>query len=312
MGRIDAITNEYMSDNERFADVFNFFLYKGKQVIDPAKLREMDRTAIALPYGDDSKKSDVIQKYRDVFKMLAAMEDDNAAYLLLGVEDQTHVHYAMPARNMLYDAAQYVQQAEKTARVHRKNKDIKDDEFLSGFAKDDKLLPVITLVIYWSPDEWDGPRCIHEMLSAKDDDILQYVPDYKINLITPKEISDNDFDKFQTSLAEVFQFVKYSKDKTVLKDVVERDKSFEHLDRRTVEVINEVTGSDISIPEGAKEVNMCQALEDMKREATKQATDKTLVDDIKKLMKNLKLTAEQAMDALEIAMDDRKHLTQML
>lgn len=284
----------------------------------------MDRTVIALPYGDDSKKSDVIQKYRDVFKMLAAMEDDNAAYLLLGVEDQTHVHYAMPARNMLYDAAQYVQPAEKAARIHRENKDIKDDEFLSGFARDDKLLPVITLVIYWSPDEWDGPRSIHEMLSVKDVDILKYVPDYRINLITPREIGDNDFDKFQTSLAEVFQFIKYSKDKMELGVVMDQNKDFEHLDRRTVEVISEVTGLDIYIPEESKEVNMCKAWEDMKKEAaekaakeatekaTKQATDKTLVDDIKKLMKNLKLTAEQAMDALEIAMDDRKHLTQML
>ena len=112
MGRKDALINEYMSDNERFADIFNFLIYDGRQVIDPKKLRELDRTELALPYGDGAKKSDVIQKYRDVFKLLAAMEDDDAAYLLLGVEDQSHVHYAMPARNMLYDAAQYDKSSE--------------------------------------------------------------------------------------------------------------------------------------------------------------------------------------------------------
>lgn len=47
----------------------------------------------------------MIQKYRDVFKRLAAMEDDNAAYLLIGIENQTYIHYAMPVKDMLYDAA---------------------------------------------------------------------------------------------------------------------------------------------------------------------------------------------------------------
>ena len=33
MGKIDIITKEYMDSNERFADVFNNYLYDGKQVI---------------------------------------------------------------------------------------------------------------------------------------------------------------------------------------------------------------------------------------------------------------------------------------
>lgn len=33
--------------------------------------------------SDNTRFADVIQKYRDVFKLLAAMEDDNASYLLL-------------------------------------------------------------------------------------------------------------------------------------------------------------------------------------------------------------------------------------
>jgi hypothetical protein len=51
MGRIDLLTNEYMSDNERFADVFNYFIYGGRQVINAEKLHEMDTTILSLPYG---------------------------------------------------------------------------------------------------------------------------------------------------------------------------------------------------------------------------------------------------------------------
>lgn len=49
----------------------------------------------------------------------------------------------MLARNMLYDAANYVMQVEEIVKEHREKRDLKKDEYLSGFAKDDKLLPVI-------------------------------------------------------------------------------------------------------------------------------------------------------------------------
>ena len=308
MGRPDALTTAYMSDNQHFADIFNYFLYDGKQVIKPENLRAKDRTTLAFPHANGEEKSEVIQKYRDVFKVLASMEDDNAEYLLLGVEDQTNVHYAMPARNMLYDAANYVMQVEEIVKEHREKQDLKKDEYLSGFAKDDKVLPVITLVIFWSPNEWDGSRSIHEMLAIKDDSILKYVPDYKLNLISPKEIDDKDFEKFETKLAEVLQFVKYSKNKKELKDRIDNDPNFQHLERRDVELINEVTGSRIKIPEGAKEVNMCVAI----REIEKDAEDKRSIDLIKNLMESMKMTAEQAMNALKISAEEQSRLLKML
>ena len=46
MDAADIKTNDYMSDNTRFADIFNFFLYDGEQVINPDNLRELDRTAV--------------------------------------------------------------------------------------------------------------------------------------------------------------------------------------------------------------------------------------------------------------------------
>lgn len=81
----DTITKDYMQDSETFADAFNFLIYGGKQVIKPEQLRPLDTTSIVLPYGDESKKVP-IQKYRDVLKMVTAMEDDRAAYLLLGID----------------------------------------------------------------------------------------------------------------------------------------------------------------------------------------------------------------------------------
>ena len=50
------------------------------------------------------------------------MEDENADYLLLGIENQTEIHYAMPVRNMIYDALQYGNQVAAIAAQNVKEK----------------------------------------------------------------------------------------------------------------------------------------------------------------------------------------------
>ena len=39
MGKQDLLAKKYMSDNEKFADVFNYYLYNGKQVIKSENLK---------------------------------------------------------------------------------------------------------------------------------------------------------------------------------------------------------------------------------------------------------------------------------
>ena len=51
--KADTITKDYISDTNVFADVFNYFIYGGEQVISPEQLEERDPTEIALPYGAD-------------------------------------------------------------------------------------------------------------------------------------------------------------------------------------------------------------------------------------------------------------------
>lgn len=110
MGRADTITKKYMRKNEVFADAFNFLIYGGEDVVDPSLLQELDTTEIAVPFGmsdEDKPNDEAVQKYRDVLKSTIIMQDSKASYILLGIENQTDVHYAMPVRNIIYDALQY-------------------------------------------------------------------------------------------------------------------------------------------------------------------------------------------------------------
>ena len=124
MGKADTVTKAYMRKNNIFADAFNYLIYEGEPVVDPERLTEVDTTEIALPFGSPEKedgREDAVQKYRDILKSAVIKQEEDAAYLLLGIENQTDIHYAMPVRNMVYDALQYGKQVADTAAKHRKS-----------------------------------------------------------------------------------------------------------------------------------------------------------------------------------------------
>ncbi len=144
---------------------------------------------------EDSKWGQRTLRRKNIFQTIA----DLRIYAIIGVENQTDIHYAMPVRCMIYDALNYGKQVREAAKKHKKKKDlIYSEEFLSGFTKEDKLTPVITMTLYWGAEKWKAPRSIYEMFPEIGQDILKYVSDYKLNLIIPEEITD--FDKFKTSL----------------------------------------------------------------------------------------------------------------
>lgn len=282
LGAKDIVTKDYMKDARVFADAFNYLIFDGNPVIDPSKLHEMDTTEIGMPYGE-GKTRVTVQKFRDGLKYLTAMEDENGAYLLLGIENQSEIHYAMAVKNMVYDAPQYASQVERAAKSHREEAkkqkspievtggDEKADvrveagEYLSGFYKGDRLVPVITLTLLFNPEPWDAPMSIYDMLSVRDPRILSFVPDYRINLIAPAQIREEDMEKFRSSLREVMLYIKYSKDREQLDRILESDPRFRNLDVEAAVVINRVTNSGLKISRKEKTVNMCQAVADMRK-----------------------------------------------
>lgn len=281
MGRKDIITKEYMEDTEVFADVFNHMIYQGEKVIEPKKLKELDTANVIIPYGADGTAVPY-QKYRDVFKILSAMEDENAVYLLLGVENQSRVHYAMPVKNMVYDSLEYAAQVQKAESSHRrtlrkKNSDEKkpdSSEFLSGFYREDRLLPVITVVVYFGADDWVAPRSLHEMLVVQDEKILSLVPDYRINLIAPSEMSEEEIEHFTSSFREVMQFIKYSKDTKKLKELVETNVAFKSMDIKATRVMEEMTGMRIEREDEEEKVDVCAGILGLQEEARTEGITK--------------------------------------
>lgn len=254
MGKKDTVTKEYMSENEIFADAFNYFLYDGRQKILGEQLKELDPTEMSIILENDA--GETVQKFRDVLRQCIVKEDGKATYLLLGLENQSDLHYAMPVRNMIYDALNYGRQVQQIAARHRKKKDVKGAAFLSGMKKTDKLKPVVTLTLFWRADKWDAPRSLHEMLDAEEH-ILKFVEDYKLNLIVPSDIKD--FDKFRTELGVALEFISISKNADALEGLSSNEK-FASVSNKTVNLLNVCTGSEFPLGEKGGSVNMCEGL----------------------------------------------------
>ena len=279
--KADTITKDYVRNNDIFADIFNYYIYKGKQIIQPEQLREKDPTEIALPYGEDGAVIPV-QKYRDLQKLYAVMRDDRAEYRLCGTELQSEIHYAMAVKNNLYDALEYASQVEEAARSHsqerekrRKNPEAyrekpkpNSGEFLSGFWRSDRLIPSVTVCVYFGAKEWDGPLSLFDMMDEIDPEFRACMSDYRVHLLAPALMTDDDIMKFQARLREVMFFIKYSKDKTALNNILETNQErYRWLERRAADVIKAVTNCDIKYDEEEDHIDMCQAVKDMCQES---------------------------------------------
>lgn len=352
MGLIDSVTVKYLKNNKVFADAFNFFIYNGEQRVKPECLHDLDTRELDLLYyevdnsldgakhntkqstkdkkgtaakSEASKSMHAVERTRDVVKSFTAMTDGDTAYVVLAIESQSHIHYAMPVRNMVYDALQYSEQVQKIASRHRadrKNNNIPDtaaidaDEYLSGFTKEDILIPVVTLVIYFGSREWDGALSVHEMFKDYDKKLISYVPDYRINLIAPASIDDADFARFNSNLREVMSFIKYSSDKQRIDRLIVEDKSFSQLEREAVDVLNVCVNAKIEVKEKEEVVDVCKAIQDMIDEATEKAVEKaaeeTTADNIRRLIETTGWTIEQAMDNIKLPEEGRAAVVKLL
>lgn len=293
MGVKDDLTKRYMSRPDVFADAFNYLIYDGQPIIKPENLHELDTAAIVAPY--DEGNGDIqtsTQKSRDVLKQWVGMYDENATYLLLGVENQSHVHYAMPARNLIYDAINYDNQIRNMVGKRRRRKtdqrttSAKDraGEYLSGFRKSDRLIPVITLVIYFGSKEWDGPLTLREMYSIQDEHILKFAVDYRLNIISPAGMADGEFEKLQTDLREVMSYIKYAGNGEKLTEVVTGNKRFRRINRDTAIMINTLTGSKIKIHQREETVDMCVAIQQIEQRGLQQGRAEGRVEGIHNLI----------------------------
>jgi len=114
--------------------------------------------------------------------------------LVCGIENQSNVDNTMPERVMGYDYATYEMQIKELEEENRK---CERPAYTKRIHDDQKLAPVVTGVLHWGSEEWQGPRELHDMIrfpKESEEIIKPLVPNYPMNLIEvsklPKEIRE--------------------------------------------------------------------------------------------------------------------------
>jgi len=293
-----------MSRNDIFAEIFNYYVFGGEGILRPEDLQELDAAeGVVLTDGGGKKRS--LGRYRDLLKYAVIRCSTDACFLLIGIENQTNVHFAMPVRNMLYDSISYAGQALGRERLHRRQKDrMSGAEFLSGFRKDDRLLPVMTLVVNFGQKPWTAPRSLYEMLEATDKKVLRYINDYRINLIDPHQMKEDDFQKMGESLQYVMRFIAASGSRDEMKELLDRYKGiYENLEKDAAELLNACAHMNIHISKGKEAFDMCKAWDDMARESMEkgiaQGEELKIIEQVCKKLKRGKLAEGIAEDLEE-------------
>lgn len=195
----DTVLKEYWENNERYADFFNAVLFGGREVIKAAQLQERDtEESNVLELGD---KDESITAARDLFRVIKT--GMGVEFALVGIENQDKIHYGMPVRVMNLDAYAYDKQWKRLKQKYKDAEGMTEDEYLSRMRKEDRFLPVVTVVIYYGEKAWDGARDLHGVLNIPDE-MKPFVGNYPMHLV---EVVNNELQFKNADNRDLFQLL---------------------------------------------------------------------------------------------------------
>ena len=127
--------------------------------------------------------------------------------------------------------------------------------------------------MYYGANDWDGPVSIHEMFDDNvDDRLLQYIPDYKINLLQPSRITD--FGHYVTDIGKLFEIISVSEKANRIKELLQAEpERFKNVDNRIIRAINHYTRTEFKVDEEKEATDMCYAMQTSLDEARAEGVE---------------------------------------
>ena len=275
IGKKDISLIQYYEDRNRYADLINGYFFHGQQIVHGEDIKELDSRTVGLRKGSGIKGEQFSQIHRDMVRKAVF----GVNFMVIALENQDKVHYGMPIRIMHGDALAYHRQMKEVQRRHKKQKDYESGtEFLGEFFKEDRIPAVVSLVIYYGKEPWDGARDLYELLdlSMIPGEMQKLINHYPIHILEVRQFEHTE--RFQTDVREVFEFIRSADDKEKLKEFVElRKDRLANLPEDACDVITAIANTK-GIPlkgvqyrneEGG--IDMCKALEDWRKEIEEES-----------------------------------------
>ena len=178
MGSKDKTQKRLEDFNDIFADIINALLFDGEEII---KENDLETFTAKETYSTQ-------HQIREIERDVAKIWKHNALHIsCIGLENQTDVDKTMPLRVICYDGSAYRAQLS---------------------AKEQTLYPVVTLVLYMgTAKHWDTPKNLKQCFEV-DKRINKYVHDYEINVIELAWLTDEQIMKFKSEFRNFVELLR--------------------------------------------------------------------------------------------------------
>ena len=175
------------------------------------------------------------------------------------------------------------------------------------------LKPVFTIVVYYGTQRWDGPKSLHEMMEPLPPGIEELVQDYRIHLIEPSTMTEEDFDKFHTDLGEVMRFLQAADDKEKLSALFHSRPIYRKIRLEAALVLNTCGKLRMKMePDEEGDVDMCKGWEGMLQDAVEEGIEKRVQEVVEERVQEVveervqEVVKERVQEAVEGAREDER------
>ena len=277
MGEPNNALNVYMRRSDWLRSVLEY--YMGEKLPESWVIEPGDGF-----YTVRSPKGKLSFRQRDCMRRVQAW----GGSFYLGLENQETVNLTFPWRLMELDGLVYGTEIEE---VQERNRAIGakygvEDDFKYAYRKEDRLLPVLNLTLYWGRKTWERPLALRDMvemdsLPGKLKDLFE---DHRVHLIHMRRIPEEDLQKMGSDLKYVLGIMKRTGSRKRYEQYIwENREYFSRVPKSAVDVIDVCTGiKDITScleytlnqETGEEEADVCKALNEIKKGAERKGIKK--------------------------------------
>lgn len=190
------IENRLFDFPDVFADIFNVLLFSGRQVIEPEALISTEILP-QLESGDNLPLQE--------WSASEIWTKSNVRLSLLVIGDRAEQDGDIPLRVVSYDGAAYEAQVDQHLKEASKVPREIEPESWTPY-------PVISIVLYFGKEKWNGPKTILEYLGQNIPDALKpFVSDYKINFFDVAGLDEATVSKFRSDFRIVADYFRQTR-----------------------------------------------------------------------------------------------------
>ncbi len=188
-----------------FSDICNVNLFNKEVRIHPDELVPMKSDSV---YTDGKGKT---REHRRDVCMKHIVSGVNIA--IISLENQSDVCNIMPVRELGYLYSGYKDQIDKLKQENeRKGKHL----ITKVLDKKQKLVPIISLVLYYGTKEWDGPLSVMDMLDIPErwkSSLEPLIANHHIRLVNLAKQNDETRNAYQSDFRHIVDYLHYEREK---------------------------------------------------------------------------------------------------